>query len=255
MEQSNIHNINILQKFYNKQKYLDLYGGSVIISLFFIFLVFSLFSYFHLSKKFNKIRKNWTKYRCNPQVIPLAGIINKDPHKSILETTAVNFNGCITNILTEITGDFLSPIYYITSTLEYMAKSVVNDVQMVRTKIGSIVGNMVNIDKEIMGRIMNFLMPLRLMLIKLKDMISKNNASMVSGIYTAIAGYLGVKSFFGAFIVIMGVGLAFASATAAALNAFIFTAPLAIPFEVIAGIIGGVLIFMGILKALIRSKT
>lgn len=250
----NIENIDKVQTFYNKQKYFDLYGGSAVISILFMISVFSLFSYLHISKKFNEIRKNWPKYKCNPQVIPFAGIINKDPHKTVLETTSINFNGCVTNILTEINSDFLQPIYYVTNTLQNITKSIVNDVQIIRTKIGSIVENVESIDNQIMGRIFNFMMPIKIMFIKLKDMLAKTNATMVASMYTGLATYLGIKSFIGAFAVIMGIGLAFAIATAAILNAFIFTAPLAIPFEIVAGVIGSVLIFVAILEREIMSK-
>lgn len=258
---SNIPNIqnkdilNNIQKIYNNQKYFDIYGGSAVISILFAISVFSLFSYFHISKKFNKIRQNWSKYKCNPQVIPFAGIINKDPHKSVLDSTAVNFNGCVTNTLTEISSDFLQPIYYVTSTLQHITKSIVHDIQLIRTKIGSMVHNVESIDSEIMGRILNFMMPIRLMFMKIKDMISRTNATMVTSMYTALSTYLGIRSFIGAFAAIMGIGLAFALATAAVFNALIFTAPMAIPFEIIAGIIGAVLVFVGLLERDIISKT
>lgn len=252
--ETQINNVDKLMNMYNKQSYTDLYGGSAVFSILFVIGFFALFSYITLSKKFAYIRKNWGKYKCNPQVIPLAGLINKDPHKSVLDTTADNFTDCTTNILIEITGDFLSPLYYITSSLEAMVKGAIHDVQMIRTKIASIVSNVEDVDGQIMGRIMNFMMPIRLMFIKLKDMLAKTNATMITTMYTGIATYLGLKSFIATFAILMLIPLAFCVLTAAILDAFFFTAPFAIPFEIAAGIIGAILIFVGIVEVEIAKK-
>ena len=253
--ESKITNIDKISRLYNSQTYFDLYGGSTVFSILFVLAFFSLYSYIHLSKRFASIRKEWPKWRCNPQVMPIAGLINKTPHKSILESTADNFTNCTTTILTDITGEFLQPIYSVTSSLNNMVHEAVNDVQLIRNKIGDIGHNISNIDKEIMGRIMNFMMPVRLLLLKFKDMLGKTNATIVGGIYTAIGTYLGVKSFINAFAIILLIGLAFSLATGGALAAGIFTAPLAPPFFVIAAIITAGLIFVGLVELEVKRKT
>ena len=101
---------------------------------------------------------------------------------------------------------------------------------------------------------MNFMMPIRLMFIKLKDMLAKTNATMITTMYTGIATYLGLKSFIATFAILMLIPLAFCVLTAAILDAFFFTAPFAIPFEIAAGIIGAILIFVGIVEVEIAKK-
>lgn len=250
----NTNNIDTLQKMYNSQGYMDLYGGSAVLSILLVIVFFILFSYFHIQKRFSQIRREWPKYKCNPQVLPFAGLINKNPHMTAMDTTAANFNECINNVLIDITGDFLQPIYYITSGLETMVKGIVDDVQNIRKKIGSIVGNFASIDTEIMGRTLNLMMPIKLMFIKMKDMLAKTNATLITTMYSGIATYLGLKSFISVFAIFMLIPLAFCILTAAILDIFFFTAPFAVPFEIAAGIIGAVLIFVGIVEAEILRK-
>ena len=252
--ETQINNVDKLFNMYDKQTYYDLYGGSTVFSVLFVIGFFSLFSYITLSTKFAHIRKNWSNYKCNPQVIPLAGLINKDPHKGTLETTADNFTNCTSNILTEITGDFLTPIYSVTSSLENMVKHSIHDVQMIRTKIGSIVNNVKDVDRQIMGRIMNFLMPVKLMFIKIKDMLGKANATLVTGMYTAIASYLGLKSFIATFALLLLIPLAFCLTTAGILEAGLFTAPLAVPFWFAAGVLAAFLAWIALLEHEILKK-
>ena len=252
--ETQLNNIDKLTKMYNKQSYYDVYGGSTVFSVLFVIGFFSLVSYITLSNKFAYIRKNWGNYRCNPQVIPLAGIINKDPHKGVLETTADNFTNCTSTILTEITGEFLTPIYSVTSSLENMVKNAVHDVQMIRTKIGSIVSNVEDVDRQIMGRIMNFLMPIKLMFIKIRDMLGKTNATLMTGMYTAIGTYLGLKSFIAAFAVLLLIPLAFCLLTAGILEAGLFTAPLAVPFWFAAGVLIAFLVWVALLEHEILEK-
>lgn len=206
-----------LTHFYDSKGYFDLYGGSAAFSILFTISAFSLVSYFMLQKSFTKIRKDWPNQRCNPQVIPLAGIINKDPHKSILETTSSNFEHCVNNVLVNITGDFLQPIYYITSIIQNMIHGVSQDVQMIRTKISSIVNNVETIDSEIMTRIFNFMIPIQKMTMKIKDVLGKFNGVLTISLYSAITTYYGFKSFILLFLIVIGIVLAFCLTTAAVL--------------------------------------
>ena len=40
------------------------------------------------------IKADWTNQRCNPSIIPFAGLINAPPNTSKIEYTAENFSQC-----------------------------------------------------------------------------------------------------------------------------------------------------------------
>ena len=84
-------------------------------------------------------------------------------------------------------------------------------------------GQIGDIDTEIMGKILGFLMPLRKMLSKMKSIMHKGQATLVTSMYGIISGYLGLKSFVGAFIQISIDFLVALAAIVIILFIFIFT--------------------------------
>lgn len=224
---------NKLKQIYKDKTYLNEYGGSVFITFITLIIFFVLISYFQVMNHTKPIKDNWIKERCNPMVIPFAGLINKDPHLSTAEFTGKNFTNCTTNILINIVHDFLKPIGYVADIIKNSVKDVSKDINMVRKKISDMLGEIADIDKEIMGRILNFLMPLHLMMIKIKDILMKSQAGLITTLYSVIGAYLGLKTFVGAFISILIAGLIILTGIIVVLLIFFFTIPLAIPLLIV----------------------
>ena len=80
-----------LKKIYNKSNYLDKYGGSVIITVLVLFIFWLIVSYYLVMAKVKPIKADWINKRCNPQVLPFAGIINAPAGQSKMSYTASNF--------------------------------------------------------------------------------------------------------------------------------------------------------------------
>ena len=91
-----------INKIYNKAKYLDHYGGSVVITGVTLSIFFLIFSYMYVMNQIKPIRADWLNQRCSPAVIPFAGLINKDPGTSTFDYTATNFQSCLSQILSNI---------------------------------------------------------------------------------------------------------------------------------------------------------
>lgn len=228
-----------LKELYKRKGYLDKYGGSLFITLMVLLLFFLFLSYFRVMREIVPLKANWNSVRCNPYVIPFAGLINKDPNMSSFEYTGKNFSGCVNTILLNITNDFLKPLYYVMSLLHTMSSDLTSSVQTIRTKISSVVSKVEKIDSEIMSRIFNMLVPLRYIFVKLNDTFHKIQGTIVTSIYSVLSGYMAMKSFLGAFIDIM-IGVLFAIiAIVVPLLLFFFTAPLAIPGLIAFGVVAG----------------
>lgn len=204
---TNINVQKILNKIYSKVGYFDIYGGSIVATIFILFVFFVIFSYFNVMSNIKPIKANWTTQRCNPSVIPFAGMINKPPGKTTFQYTSENFNECINSILTNIAGDFFQPIYYVMNAIHSSMKDVTGDIQAVRKKVESVTGNMMSIDEKIMGRILAFLSPLRLMIVKIKDSLAKVSGIGVTSAYTIVGLWLSIQTFIRAFIKMLLDGL------------------------------------------------
>lgn len=175
-------------KLYENQGFFDLYNGSVMVSLFVLFIFFIIFSFFYVKHRTGPIKQNWSQERCSPTVMPFAGMINAPSNKGIFEYTTENFNYCIKNIIKESTAFAVEPINHIVRLFEAQSNNLnkgVNDARKVMSGTRSTTGG---VSEEIMGRTLNMLIPIQKMIIRFKDTMGKAHAVLTSAMYSAIGG-------------------------------------------------------------------
>jgi len=63
-----------IDKLYNKNGFMEKYGGQLFLSIIIIFVVSVLFVYLQILNNLEPVKKNWGKERCNPFVIPFSWI-------------------------------------------------------------------------------------------------------------------------------------------------------------------------------------
>jgi len=239
MDKRNI--TELLEKIYKQVGYLDLYGGSIISTIVILFIFFLLLSYFYIMSNIKPIKQNWAKERCSPSVIPFAGLINKPPNMTAFEFTGANFSNCLNNILTDITGEFFQPIYYLMNVITQTVKGITKSIQAIRNKLMSIVSNIASIDSEIMGKILGVLTPIRQMIIKVKDSLAKVTGISVASIYSVIGVWLSIQTFIRVFIKMVIDGLLYMIGIIVLLWILPFTWELAASLTVIFGSVAAIL--------------
>ncbi len=241
-----------INKITQKVTYLDKYGGSVIVTGIILFSFFLIFSYFYVMNKLKPIKTDWVNQRCNPAVMPFAGLINAPPNSSKIEYTAENFYQCTQNILATIIGYFIAPINF---TIEHMGdfwKEIMVGINMVRHVFAYIRNRIMAIVMDIFGRTYNIIIPVQIVLIKLKDVLAKSVGVLTSGLYTVMTLFLSMKSFLGAFLEIMVISLIVLAAATILLWVLPFTWPaagimtalfvsIAVPLTIISISLGDVL--------------
>ena len=184
-------------KLYMKDGYLDKYGGSVVASSITLFIFFLVFSYYYVQGQIEPIRQDWSNQRCSPSVMPFAGIINKPPDKSAMDFTSENFMQCTTQILTGIVSYFMQPYYFITSLITKIAGVLQKAVDAIRFVMNYIRFQLDRMFTTVIGRIVNVMIPVRLILTKIKDTLQKTIGVAVTGLYTVYGAYLALKAFIG----------------------------------------------------------
>lgn len=183
-----------IKKQYDNLSYFDNYGGSVILFILItILLVFLITSCVALSNV-KLIKEDWVNQRCKPYIIPIAGFINKPNNMSVNEFTKQNFVYCTQNILKTISGNALEPITFITNSstkiLNYM-KDAINDSRAMTNKVRTF---FITIVKEIMGRLLNVIIPIQEIIIKFKDFAFKVQGTMVAGVLSTLGIIYTLKS-------------------------------------------------------------
>ena len=181
--------LKVINKIYSKAGFLEKYGGSLWLTIILIIVFFVAISYYHVMNNIQPIKADWLNQRCNPSVIPFAGLINKPDDQSAFEFTASNFNNCIYNILNDIINIFLAPLYYLVNLLTEVMNLIKESLQAVREVFDSIRKAVAGVSEDIMGRMLNFLIPLQVILIKIRNMFNQTQAVMTASIYTLLGTY------------------------------------------------------------------
>jgi hypothetical protein len=132
---------------------------------------------------------DWDNKKCDPSVIPFAGIIMNPSDQSKMEYTANNFNDCVQGITVKLTSLFLEPIHMALSSVQNVMADIGEAINYIRIVIDKIRSSMSDITQEIFGRTLGIMIPLQVILISVKDLLGKVQGMMVTGMYTGLAVY------------------------------------------------------------------
>lgn len=187
-----------INKMYSDLSYFDQYGGSVVMFIILVIVLFVAVSYTTIMRNVQPIKDDWSNQRCKPQVIPFAGLINRPAGSSVVDFTGQNFNYCVQNILTSITGYALQPISYMTYSIKELFEEIGKVIDFIRTMLSSIRVNMANIAQEILGRVANIMVPIQQIIITFKDAMGKVKGVLTAGLYTSLGSYYALKALLGA---------------------------------------------------------
>ena len=140
--------------------------GKDILNAVLIILVFvSLFFVSLFNGGINQIKKNWPIYRCNPIVMPFAGVFGHD--------AAENMTYCIQNAQSEYMSYILEPIHYAISVTNSIGNSLSSDMQSMRKALGSTRSLMGGNFLSIFSKVVNIRVEFQRVLFKFKDVAKK----------------------------------------------------------------------------------
>ena len=177
---------------YKNLTYLDNYTGSVLMFILITILEIWIILYFQIMVQSQVIRNDWVNQRCKPYVLPFAGFINSP--NNIINYTQENFEYCSQNILTNISEDALMPLTFIVATFSNMIYTIEEDIQMVRAMFDKIRSMIQSIFQEIMGRMMNIMVPLQLIIINFRDLLAKIQGTITSALFVVLGAYYSLQS-------------------------------------------------------------
>jgi hypothetical protein len=236
--------IKNIEKMYDKLTYFDQYGGSVLLFIITTILLIILVSYCFTMINIQPIIDDWANQRCKPYIIPFAGWVTKPDGTTSTDYTLTNFTYCTQNILSGITGTMVEPITFVTNTIKGVLDKIKESINSIRAMFDKVRTFFKTMAEELMGRIMNTMIPLQKIIISMKDFMAKIQGSMTAGLFTLFGAYYTLKSLMGAiaqFIITILIALAIMIAVfwilpftwgAAIANTAIFVA-IAIPMSII----------------------
>ena len=189
--------LNKMMNDIKSMSYADRYGTSILIFCILMIVLFVAISYFRLSGEFQPIRDDWVNRRCEPGVIPLAGIINAPEDEGILKYTSQNFTYCVNTMLKPIADKAISPFDVLMNGILNIFNRFKDAIGSIRTMLSSVRGNLAIIVRNIYNRLVNIVIPIQDMLIRAKDLFGKANAIMQTSTNMIVSLLMIIKSFLG----------------------------------------------------------
>ena len=136
-----------------------------ILSIFIILIFIGLYLFNILGIGIKNIQDNWSLYRCNPIVMPFAGLFNHD--------VGTNFSYCIQNQQTSYMGELLKPVHYSQHVLSETSSEITNAIQDIRAFFDKIRIFISNIVSSIMAVFLNIINEILKIIIGIKDLFAK----------------------------------------------------------------------------------
>ena len=196
-------------KFLYTNKIHDEYVYDVGWTAILIFMYCCARAYLNIRANAKVISNNWVKYRCNPAYMPFAGMIMtpNDSFNDQIKYSNVNFEYCTQSMLKGISAGFVNPIYYAQSVATSILRGIVNTLNDMRTLINSIRNALSSTIADVMGRILNVMQPVIMMIISARDMMGKIQGIMTASLYTLYGTYAtilsGLRSIFEIIVIIL----------------------------------------------------
>ena len=234
----------LINQTYDNLSYFDVYSNSVVMFIFVTLFVFIVFSYCKVMQTKESIANDWVNQRCKPQNMAFAGLITHPEGTSAFQYTSDNFQYCVQNILTNITGYALEPFQYMIKSLTQVFQAISNSIQQSRELTNKIRNGVKVFAEDVMGRILNVMIPIQKMFISLMDIFQKTQGTMTAGLYTMLGSYYTLQALMGAIleliikilvalvIIIVGLWILPFTWPAAASMSAVFTA-IAVPLAII----------------------
>lgn len=185
---------NRVNKLYETAGFLEKYGGSIVMTVIIFLVFFILISYYYIKSKMTSIRQNWSEEKCDPAVIPFAGLINAPQDGSSMDYTSENFNQCLNNTLEGVADIAMEPIHYSVSIANEVIEGAEVAINDLRNMLSKMRDNISNFSKNAMARILSIMIPIIHIFIKMKDAFQKVNGVMATSIYGLMGAYDTLRS-------------------------------------------------------------
>lgn len=129
-----------------------------------------------LSVGIKNIEDNWPTYRCNPVVMPFAGMFGQD--------AVSNFTYCIQTMQTNYMDILQQPITYNLDVISNLGSSLTDSINSIRGFIDYLRNAITEIIQNVFGVFLNILIEFQRILMLIKDMVGKLSGIMVTLVYT-----------------------------------------------------------------------
>ena len=134
-------------------------------------IVFAVILYLFFSfANIQEIRKNFSRYRCNPVWMPFVGSFGYDPKE--------NLNFCLSNIFNGKAAEIFAPIYAILGNFTQIVQMIMNVAVSIRQLFSNFLAGVNKFIRNVRDRVEALLFSVRMSFIKLNNLMGKVYGTM-----------------------------------------------------------------------------
>ena len=160
--------------------YVDnFYWNLIYLIILTVVLIAVLFNVF-IGGIFGNIIKNWPQYRCNPLVMPFAGLFGYD--------STENFNFCMKSIFSSNAAAVLGPVYGLMSKFTDIAGTISNAANSFRYLIANLMNGMERLMNSYRDRFQFLIFQIRMSFMKMLSLLGKLYGTFYAIIFMGLSG-------------------------------------------------------------------
>jgi hypothetical protein len=144
-----------------------------------------LFTVF-LGGSISDVVQNWPKYRCNPLIMPFAGLYGYDASE--------NFNFCMKTIFNNNAANVLGPVYTLMSGFTDIASQIANSANSFRYLIANLLNGMERLMSSYRDRFQFLLYSIRMSYMKMTSLMGRLHGTFYAIIFMGLSGLGAAKN-------------------------------------------------------------
>lgn len=168
---------------YNQRGYLDVHSFDVLITVAILLAITLSTGYANYQSMLMAIRADWDIYRCNPAIMPFAGIVMPVEGKLGKDITMENFHYCVKKDTTIALSIAVMPIEFTMYTAVEFLETLQEGVQQAMALTNWILDRIAAEKEKIINMLKSFSVPLMELIAYLRDMIAKSSAVMTTAVF------------------------------------------------------------------------
>jgi hypothetical protein len=174
---------------YENIGYLGMYSKDVLITILLFLISIGIIAYSSYQSVVSELKNNWNEHKCNPIVMPFAGIIMPTPGQTTMDTTFENFNYCIQQDVSSIMSIVMMPLEFVLYLTINLLRSILDSIMALIEFINWLKSQVTKIYSELLQKVIQFIIPLAEMLVHMQDMLGKINGVLITTLYTTMNIY------------------------------------------------------------------
>lgn len=181
--------MDAITKLYHTREYIDVHGSDVVITISIIATITLVTGYSNYQSMLQAIRSDWDVYRCNPLVMPFAGLVMPVNGVSTNAINMTNFQYCVKKDTAVALSIAVMPLEFVLYTTVAFIDSLLDGVQRTMEITQWLLEMVLAQAKGIINQIKSFVVPIQEILIYVRDSIAKSNALFTVSLYFVMNMY------------------------------------------------------------------